>query len=109
MPSGSTLRYSSKSKGVVSTSISAGDEVPYLEDITQNIDITTNSSATVTNIHYASDGKLVVKTDNNELAIFDDTIKINSNQFTDETGGVLSGILVLTFDGDQWVPSIENS
>lgn len=41
-------------------------------------------------------------------AIFGDTVTLDLNQFQDSDGEVLSGKLVITFDGTNWVSSITN-
>ena len=41
-------------------------------------------------------------------AIYGDTVTLDLNQFQDSDGDVLSGKLVITFDGTNWVSSIIN-
>lgn len=101
------IRYSTNSKAVFNKSIVAGTELSYFSDIKQDLYITVNSVATVTNVYRAPSGLLIIDTDNT-VAQVGDTIQIDSNQFTDANGGVLSGILVMTFNGSGWIPSIQN-
>ena len=41
-------------------------------------------------------------------ATFGDTVTLDLNQFQDSDGDVLSGKLVITFDGTYWISSITN-
>ncbi|MER2171208.1 MAG: hypothetical protein ABS938_11295 [Psychrobacillus psychrodurans] len=101
------IRYSTNSKAVFNKSIEAGTELPYFGNIKQNLYITVNSAATVTNVYRAPGGMLIINTNNTEAQV-GDTIQIDSNQLTDANGGVLSGTLIMTYDGLGWIPSIQN-
>jgi len=41
-------------------------------------------------------------------AATNDTITLNLNQFQDSNGNVLSGKLMIKYDGVKWIPSVVN-
>ncbi|WP_148040350.1 hypothetical protein [Brevibacillus fluminis] len=103
--SGATLYYSAHAEGVISSEVTQGTAIPMLQDFKDKLYVTTSPGVTVTLIKYAPSGMFQVYM--SPGAQNGDTVTVNANQFADQNGGVLSGTLVITFNGGDWIPSLQ--